>query len=318
MRFLSLSYTRLHSYTHTHTHTHTHIQEHAEATVHDTIVLDDETDSYSDGELHEFSCVSDSDADDESYEYSYTLKLVNPTCKKDFTSVELGRGKRFKHLSSLQQFISKKLSTNPKLPTPDFKNVDMGYVTPGHGMKGRKIWIHVDDDVKMMYEKHEKKRSILLWCYTKSSTQAAQKKEAAGSSKTTKSGTKYGQHLEERTAVDDLYKELQEKHTSYSPRRLRAWANMVHMKTWSSLDEPPNKPFFTHGRKRSNEASTSEEPPTSKIGSTSAPSPGKKARVRSELIDQLDKFHRLLESGALSSAEYSELRSTILTDIKNL
>ena len=147
--------------------------------------------------MHEFSCVSDSDADDESYEYSYTLKLV---CKKDFTSVELGRGKRFKHLSSLQQFISKKkLSTNPKLPTLDLKNVDMGYVTPGHGMKGRKIWIHLDDDVKIMYEKHEKKMSIFLWCYTKSSTQAAQKNEVAGSSKTTKSGTKYGQHLEERT-----------------------------------------------------------------------------------------------------------------------
>ena len=117
--------------------------------------------------------------------------------------------------------------------------------------------------------------------------------------------------MEDRTAVDDIYKELQEKHTSYSPRKLRAWANMVNMKTWTSLDEPPNKPFFTHGCKRSNEASTSVEAPTTKKSSTIIASPGRKVRVRTELIDQLDKFHKLKESGALSSTEY-ELRSNIL------
>ena len=47
-------------------------------------------------------------------------------------------------------------------------------------------------------------------------------------------------------------------------------------------------------------------------------SPGRKVRVRSELIDQLDKFHKLKESGAVSSAEYEELRSIILSDIKTL
>ena len=45
----------------------------------------------------------------------------------------------------------------------------MGYVEPGHGMKGRKIWIHTDEDLKMMNEKHDKKRSVLLWCYTEAS-----------------------------------------------------------------------------------------------------------------------------------------------------
>ena len=117
--------------------------------------------------------------------------------------------------------------------------------------------------------------------------------------------------------MDDLYKELQEKHGSYSPRRLRAWANMINMKTWTSLDEPPNKPFFTPGRKRSNaECSTSVETPATKKPPSIA-SPGRTVRVRTELIDQLDKFHKLKESGALSSTEYDELRSNILSDIKN-
>ena len=281
-------------------------------------MLDGESDgSYlsSDEEQEE---LSDVETDDQTTEFSYTLKLVDPKCKADFQTIKLGKAKIFKSLSSLQQFIYKIISTNPKFQAPDLKNVEMGYIECGHGLKGRKIWIHVDGDVKMMYDYHQKSKSILLWCYTEADTQASKKKKVSTSTnKSSKSGTKYGQHLEDRTVVDDLYKELQEKHTSYSPRKLRAWANMVHMKTWTSLEEPPNKPFFTHGRKRSNEASTSAEtPPTKK--SSSIDSPGRKVRVRTELIDQLDKFHKLKESGALSSSEYDELRSNILSDIKNL
>ena len=93
---------------------------------------------------------------------------------------------------------------------------------------------------------------------------------------------------------------------------------MINMKTWTSLDEPPNKPFFTRGRKRSNaECSTGVETPATKKP-PSIDSPGRKVRVHAELIDQLDKFHKLKESGVLSSTEYDELRSSILSDIKNL
>ena len=133
----------------------------------DTIVLDGETDgsySFSDEEEQESSDTSDVETDDQSREFNYTLKLINLMCKTDFQTIELGKGKKLKSLSSLQQFISKKLSTNPKFQTPDLKTVQMGYLEPGHGLKGRKIWIHIDSDVKMMYEKYEKKKSIILWC----------------------------------------------------------------------------------------------------------------------------------------------------------
>jgi hypothetical protein len=170
-----------------------------------------------------------------------------------------------------------------------------------------------------MYDYFKESTSILLWCYTEADTQTAKKKKVRSGAKSSKSGTKYGQHLEERTAVDELYRKLQEKHTSFSLRKLRAWANMINMKTWTSLDEPPNKPFFTHGRKRSNEGSsaTCAGTPAAKKPPSLA-SPGRKVRVCTELIDQLDKFHKFKESGALSSTEYEELRSNILSDIKNL
>ena len=44
--------------------------------------------------------------------------------------------------------------------------VEMGYIEPGHGGKGRKVWMHDDGDVQRMYEAYGNKKWILLWCYT--------------------------------------------------------------------------------------------------------------------------------------------------------
>ena len=56
--------------------------------------------------------------------------------------------------------------------------------------------------------------------------------------------------ISEKSDVDTVYEELREKHTSYNEERLRVWAHLVQMdKHASSLDEPPDKPYFC-GRKR--------------------------------------------------------------------
>lgn len=254
-------------------------------------MLDSESDdSHSFSDEEQGAELSDAEIADQSLSFSYTLKLVNPKSKSDFLTIKLGTAK---NLSSLQQFMYKTISTNPKFKAPDLTNVEMGYIESGHGLKGRKIWLYADGDVDVMYDYFKRSTSILLWCYMEADTQTAKKKKVGSAAKSSKSGTKYGQHLEERTAVDDLYKELQEKHTGYSPRRLGAWANMVNMKTWTSLDEPPNKPFFTRGCKRTNsKCSTCVETPVTKKP-PSIDSPGRKVRVRTELIDQLDKFTSL-------------------------
>ena len=44
-------------------------------------------------------------------------------------------------------------------------NVEMGYVEPGHGMRGKKVWLFTDEEVNNMYEKHQGKPGICLWCY---------------------------------------------------------------------------------------------------------------------------------------------------------
>ena len=44
--------------------------------------------------------------------------------------------------------------------------VEVGYIEPGHGVKGRKQRLLNDEDVREMYSKHVGKQSILLWAYS--------------------------------------------------------------------------------------------------------------------------------------------------------
>ena len=112
-----------------------------------------------------------------------------------------------------------------------------------------------------------------------------------GSASSAKSEIKSEQKQSE---VDEVYEELQKKHKgSYSPEQLRAWSHMVRLKTHDSLNEPPDKPFFK-GRKRP----TDNSPPDNKRLATSA-SPSRKVNIGSELIDQLEKWHKLLDSGVM-------------------
>ena len=41
----------------------------------------------------------------------------------------------------------------------------VGYISPGHGMKGKQNSIDVDDDLTEMYIEYESKREVLLWCF---------------------------------------------------------------------------------------------------------------------------------------------------------
>ena len=109
----------------------------------------------------------------------------------------------------------------------------------------------------------------------------------------------------------------------YSPEQLRTWARMLCLKTHDSLDELHNKPFF-RGRKRPTAAtgigfSPQGKAPESKWATlSSGVSPGRKVNIRSELINQLDKWHKLLDSSVITQDEYDELKGKILSDIKEM
>ena len=101
--------------------------------------------------------------------------------------------------------------------------------------------------------------------------------------------------------VNEIVTKLKAKHgEKYTPVQLNCWAHMIHTHKHESLDNPPNKSFF--GKKN----------PSSAGGV----SPGKRISLRSECINQLDKWHQLKEHGVITPEQYEELQKTILVDIK--
>ena len=86
-----------------------------------------------------------------------------------------------------------------------------------------------------------------MWRYTnhkKSSTDLQKKSDSV-----TKS-TNYGTQVKKQEEINAIYSQLKERHEGkFNTEQLHTWAHMLYLKTHDSLDNPPDKPFFT--RKRS-------------------------------------------------------------------
>ena len=123
-------------------------------------------------------------------------------------------------------------------------------------------------------------------------------------------------HSSKMAVVETVYDDLKKKHEGgtivYTPEQLRAWSHLIQMGKHSSYEEPPDKPFF-RGKKKGSVVQVS----SLSVSSSHSVSPVKKVSVRSELIDQLEKWHRLASVGAISNSQYDELKGTILSDIQD-
>ncbi len=240
--------------------------------------------------------------------HSYSLKVINPVKKSQFTTAKLqGSPKNCKTIPELKKYITTTVPQSLGLPPLDVSKSEVGYVEPGHGAKGKRHWLHTVADLKEMYEKHERKKDVLLWCYSDASKDTKKGKEVHPS--------RYDNHTKKMAEVDDIVKKLEEKHEGkYTPEQFRTWAHMLHMQKHASYDAPPDKPFF-RGKKRPCPQDLSSFAPTSKCPTTAAVSPARRLNMRTELIDQLQKWHNLREMGAIS---HDHLQQTILTDLKKL
>jgi len=185
-------------------------------------------------------------------------------------------------------------------------NQNLGYIEPGHGVKGRQRWISSPSDLTLMYQAY-KKKEIILWTYEKDENDTMSDTTSAKRRRTADDSGKAESLAQKTTEVDEIYESLYEKHSSsYSIEQLRAWAHMIQMRKCDSYDSPPNKPFFRSKSLKSGSSSSGTQ------------SPGKKIVLRSQCIDQLQKWHTLLESGAITREQYDDLQVTILDDIKQL
>jgi len=111
-----------------------------------------------------------------------------------------------------------------------------------------------------MYDLHPRKKSILLWCFKKTSSDSASRKrprsssssQASNAQKISQSSTNYESHQRGKVAeTNETLAKLELKHgDKYSSEQLHTWANLIQLKRHSSLDTPPDYPFF-RGRKKS-------------------------------------------------------------------
>ena len=117
--------------------------------------------------------------------------------------------------------------------------------------------------------------------------------------------------INKRDEVDAIVTKLKDKHQDkFTPPQLNTWAHCIHMKTHSSYDEPPDKPFF---KSKSKQSSVREDLPST---TCSAVSPGKRIGLRTQCMDQMEKWYHLFEKGVISEEQYKELVDKVWVDIK--
>ena len=267
------------------------------------------------------------------YMYTYTVKIMNPSKKSDYTVVKFSKRGRMVTISDLKSELLTRFTDQLS------GDIEVGYIQPGHGLRGKQEWLCCDDDVQDMYDRHSSKKSVLLWCFMKTNSdgsasrkrpRSSSSSEASTARKSSRSSTSYETHQNNKVAkTNEILTKLEEKHAEkHSIEQLRTWANLIQLKKHSSLDIPPDYPFFRGRKKTSRDNTDSESSADAKVSPSSkgsdvnstAPgvSPGKRLGMRSQCLDQLGKCIDILDKGGLSQDEFKELQKAILADIKTL
>lgn len=252
------------------------------------------------------------DSSDEGDEYCYSVKIINPQKKSDY-SLRRWRhvSKRFPSVESMQSQLIKDFGD--VLPSRK-EDIELGYIKPGHGAKGRTQWIFTEEDLDDMYKEHAEKTEIIIWLYRYQEKELTTKKRARSptaqeSTKKRKSSVVNTQKLLE---VEEIVDKLKTKHEGkYTIEQINVWAHLIHMKKTQSYEEPPDKPFFRGKSKKAEDKKST----SSSSGVPDGISPSKRISLRTELLDQMEKLSNLYEKGVIDRAKYDNLQENILSDI---
>ena len=103
--------------------------------------------------------------------------------------------------------------------------------------------------------------------------------------------------------------------------------NLILIVKHDSFDVPPNVPYFTRAQKSVPQSHCTSTPNTPSVPCTpdtapdlctpvTAPiSPGKCVSLRTECMEQLNKWHSLLEKHIISQDHYDKVQQAILKDL---
>jgi hypothetical protein len=153
--------------------------------------------------------------------FEYSIKIVNPVWMSEFKNVRVCKWMCCQKLEELRGFLGVKV---PPIEIdghkPNFKTVDVGYIEPGHGMKGKKQWLLTDADVEEMYKKHFGKSSILLWAYACVHPTKTKHNRRVDST--------YAEHKDSLDDANEKFEELRNKHgDKYTLEQLKMWAEYI-------------------------------------------------------------------------------------------
>ena len=101
-----------------------------------------------------------------------------------------------------------------------------------------------------------KNKDITLWCFGRDETTSKRPHSPDQESQSQKvPRSSHDDYTKKMTEVEDIELKLREKHDgNYTEEQLRAWAHLIQMKKHSSMDVPPDKPFWRGFKKRTQPA----------------------------------------------------------------
>ena len=163
----------------------------------------------------------------ESVNYNYKVKIINPAKKSDVIVRHLNNftGK-FDTVMALRLQLIEAFSDQ----VPNTVDFSVGYY---EGSQQSKVWLVTADDLKKMYESI-KRGHITLWCDQKTS-------ESEHASRKRKRESESTAREEKEEEVERVYTELVGKHgkSEYSIPLLRLWARAIATDHHDNYDEPP-------------------------------------------------------------------------------
>ena len=173
--------------------------------------------------------------------YNYSVKVCNPKKKSLFVILQLKTKQKFESVDDLKRQMLAEYREKIGEPIEQ-----LGYIEPGHGLRGKQRWLSSNNDLNQMYLVHKKKPyEITLWCLGPSGERGVKRPSTNSESEPSKAPRKsYDKHLDRMARVEEIEDTLREKHDKYTDEQLRSWAHMYIMKKHDSLEVPPDKPFW--------------------------------------------------------------------------
>ena len=148
------------------------------------------------------------------------MKVINVNRKSQYIVRKMCCSERFSSIVALKEYLTKELRETV---------LDIGYIEPGHGMRGKQLWLVEDIDLTEMYELFKKKREFSLECFIQKSNPEDtrnNRKRRNNSTSDIAPQSKWETCAQTLNEVEEIVKKLQEKHgATYSVEQFNIWAH---------------------------------------------------------------------------------------------